>query len=738
MRKQLCLKLGLLLLTFCFVGYGYATDYTWVGTTSAWATSTNWSPAAPAGGPTSADRVIINTVVSPKLFPSTNANITVRSVIMTSARLSIGAGTTFTVLDNLTIAGADSKVLGSGKVVVGSASTRATTVAVGDNASGMTFDSQLTAYSNSVTLSNVAFKLVTTESDALMITGCSFGANVSFTKTGSAAASVNGTVTFAAVIVFVNQGTGSLLFGNSGADNITFTSTTTITNNSTGPILFGNSDDDFFSFKAAPTFNKTSSGAIEIARYGNTEVFRHFTFNNTTTEDVVVGNTGGGNFSFKGTIDQYIMGTATQMKFNKLTIDKIGANVTPLLPVVLIAMPGATAPEPQLNLLNGLLVTNKTTTPLRTLTIPDGTVVTMNPADPSKSFVNGPVTKTGVSAFTFPVGKDPYYRPVSISALATSSTFTAENFYVTAPPVPTALATDITSLSYCEYWTLTRDQGTADVGVTLSWANRGCEIVQPTGVKLCKYNTVSGKWETVPATQDNVAHVLTTTANLATYGNLALGYSIKRIVVDTRSLETVGFTITGAQLPEDVQYASGLTGVGRSQIPLLPVPPGTGTSPILITIPEGDENEAMKIKFDIDNTSAISNVVVSMDNSETFTPMNADFYTINNTLANGKTLTFIKGDERVAPTFATSLVDGTVMLNSSGTNFTISGMTGITITSFKIFSVNNVLVKGPLTTNTWDGTDLNGVEVSNGTYKFELILTSQGTSYTYNGHILVK
>jgi hypothetical protein len=34
--------------------------YTWIGTTSNWSTSTNWSPSAPAGGPTSADTVTIN------------------------------------------------------------------------------------------------------------------------------------------------------------------------------------------------------------------------------------------------------------------------------------------------------------------------------------------------------------------------------------------------------------------------------------------------------------------------------------------------------------------------------------------------------------------------------------------------------------------------------------------------------------------------------------------------------
>jgi hypothetical protein len=737
MKTHHYLKLGLLWLALCSFGHSYATDYVWVGTTNAWATGSNWSPAAPAGGPTASDNVFINTVVAPKIAPVITASTTIRSLTITSGSLNIGTNMTLTVTGNTTVAGTASKLLGSGKLVVGSPSVRAGLLTIGDGVSVTTVDQNLTGYCDKIVFTKVTFKTVAIESDELGITDCTFTGFVTVIKTGSTTDAVNGAVAFGTTTTFTNQGTGSLLFGNSDLDNMNFVGATTFTNNGSGSILFGNTDNDVFTFRNNVTFTKNSTGSIEVARYGNSDCYRDVFYNAAATDDIVFGNVGGGNWTVKGTVVQRLNGTAKLLKFNKLTMDKDAPYVGGLalyIPITLVPMPGAASPNPRLTLLDGVIGTT-----VARVTIPDDTEIVLGP-DPSKSHIAGPLAKVGVSPFTFPIGIGGFYQPIAISAPtpSASNTIIAEYSYEGVPGA-SALATDIVNVTSCGYWTLTRAEGTSNVVATLFLDAVGCESVQLTGLKFCRYNTTTKRWETVAATQDNAAHTLTTNAPLPAFGYLTFGNSVRRIFVDTRTLNPAQFTISGAQIPEGVTYTAGSVSLGKSNVPLLPIPPTTGTSPILISIAEGPENEAMKVTFDIDNTSSISNVKVSIDNTSTFVPLSPDFYKIDNTPAvNGKSLTFINGDEVIAPLFSTNLTDGMVMMNSTGATFQIIGAQTYTITSFTIFSADGTLVKGPSATYIWDGTDQNGQEVINGVYKFELILSNNGSSYTYNGQVIVK
>jgi hypothetical protein len=263
-------------------------------------------------------------------------------------------------------------------------------------------------------------------------------------------------------------------------------------------------------------------------------------------------------------------------------------------------------------------------------------------------------------------------------------------------------------------------------------------VVQTSGLKFTFFNTTSSKWESVAATLNTTNRTLITNAEITAYGNIALGYSSKRIYVDTRALDPVSFTITGAQLPSST-YISGQSGPSNDGlIPLLPVLPASGVSLITITMLAGNENEPIKMSFEIDNASNISNVNASMDNSATFATMDNQFYTINNTPANGKTIKFLRGDETPLPVFTTNLVDGTVFNNTGTNTFSIGGLTGYTITSFKILSLDDVVVKGPLTVAQWDGTNVSNTEVGAGVYKFELVITNNSTAHTFKGELIVR
>ncbi len=107
------------------------------------------------------------------------------------------------------------------------------------------------------------------------------------------------------------------------------------------------------------------------------------------------------------------------------------------------------------------------------------------------SYVAGPMTKIGNGSFTFPVGKQGLYAPVSISApLNETDAFTCEYFDGNPNNLYDVTSKDpgINAVSTCEYWVLDRTAGTSPVDVTLSWDSRSCLPVDPISAKVVRWN----------------------------------------------------------------------------------------------------------------------------------------------------------------------------------------------------------------------------------------------------------
>jgi len=119
----------------------------------------------------------------------------------------------------------------------------------------------------------------------------------------------------------------------------------------------------------------------------------------------------------------------------------------------------------RLNLINGKI----TTSLMNMLTLADNAVTA---GASSLSFIEGPLRKIGDDSFTFPVGVGTIYSPVTITNVSggnTSDVFTAE--YRRANPQTVrgpAVEAGMDHVSYVEYWTLTRDAGTAVKRVALA------------------------------------------------------------------------------------------------------------------------------------------------------------------------------------------------------------------------------------------------------------------------------
>ncbi|MBL0343044.1 MAG: hypothetical protein IPP71_20555 [Bacteroidetes bacterium] len=140
------------------------------------------------------------------------------------------------------------------------------------------------------------------------------------------------------------------------------------------------------------------------------------------------------------------------------------------------------------------------------------------------SFIDGPVKKTGNTAFVFPTGANNSYRPIEISAPATTtSEFTAE-FMEDSVMVNTDNR-DAT-LSYLfrnKYWALERNSGSSNVYVTLSWS--ASNAVVDTFISVSSWN--GSQWKDLghgTISGDSATGTIKSNTTAAYYNEFTIGY----------------------------------------------------------------------------------------------------------------------------------------------------------------------------------------------------------------------
>ena len=120
------------------------------------------------------------------------------------------------------------------------------------------------------------------------------------------------------------------------------------------------------------------------------------------------------------------------------------------------------------------------------------------------SFVEGAVSKNGNDAFTFPIGRNGIYAPLTISApVGQTETFIAS--YNRSDAELLGIITDpgLSSVSNCEYWYLqpgTTNSNNYSLDVTVGWTTAsGCGsspyIPNVYDVTLARFNITTGKWD---------------------------------------------------------------------------------------------------------------------------------------------------------------------------------------------------------------------------------------------------
>ncbi len=193
-----------------------------------------------------------------------------------------------------------------------------------------------------------------------------------------------------------------------------------------------------------------------------------------------------------------------------------------------LTLSGGLTVSNNINLTLGLINTGA-----NTLILNSGGTITNAGAN---SYVNGTLRKVGNQAFTFPIGNNGKYAPISISAPASATDHFTASYTNTNPNSlysTSSLGAGLNRVSTVEYWQLDRTNGTSNVDVTLSWdATRSGGITNLSELRVARWN--GSQW--------------TNQGNTATTGNTTSG-TIKSATVSSFSPFTLGSSTANNTLP---------------------------------------------------------------------------------------------------------------------------------------------------------------------------------------------
>ncbi|MEO1452127.1 MAG: hypothetical protein AAFV07_21530, partial [Bacteroidota bacterium] len=175
----------------------------------------------------------------------------------------------------------------------------------------------------------------------------------------------------------------------------------------------------------------------------------------------------------------------------------------------------------ELTLTKGALITSD----INLLTLADNRVIN---GGGDSSFVEGPMLKIGNDEFTFPIGADSAYAPLTISAPGNSADAFQAQYHSSGPPADydrSSLEVTISEVSACEYWELERTSGTSEVSVSLTWAeNRSCEILDINDVWLAGWDD-DDQWKSLGSSDlsgDTYAGAITNSLPISAYNAFTL------------------------------------------------------------------------------------------------------------------------------------------------------------------------------------------------------------------------
>lgn len=516
MKKFLHISKSVLALVSMICIVNLASAQTRTATTDGpWNSTTTW------GGqsiPTSANAVVINPGVDVTLATGANAECSsltfASSASTTASTISVSSGFTLTVTGAITLnnAAANSRsasISGAGTVSAGS-------LVIGGTTTSLSNDGTTTFTSSVAQLIISGAVSINSEDDG------NDDNDATFSITG-------GVVTVSGVVTLDSDnssGSTALLTLQTGGQNgklilladspFTLTGSgneTTSLNGTSSTVEYGGGDQ---TVRNTNYRNLIISGAGTKVLAGTVNGTLTLSGNNTLSGSVTYG--GSAVLEYNGSVSQ----NTTNVEFpTNMSADLIINNANG------VTLNSSKNLSGSLTLTNGVLYTSST----NLLNFPDN-FSTVNGGSAS-SYIDGPVRKTGNNAFTFPLGKNGVYAPLSITNPdSNTDQFTAEYIRSSATalgPIAASLSGQLYAVSACEYWNLTEnvDGGTANsINVTVTWsAGSGCGsgyITDYTKLTLAHFNGT--EWDSyggTPSGSNSAGSI--TWSGISTFSPFALG-----------------------------------------------------------------------------------------------------------------------------------------------------------------------------------------------------------------------
>lgn len=233
------------------------------------------------------------------------------------------------------------------------------------------------------------------------------------------------------------------------------------------------------------TISQSGITATTLATGGNLFIGKGLTLNNNSPVNSIIHNNPSTAIRFIGTdtASYSFSGSGTPPSFVNIELNRQGG----------LRLQSPLTYSGTLGFTRGIILSSST----NTLSIPNGANAV---GAWDSSYVDGPVIKTGNTAFTFPLGKNNVYAPISITAPAlVTDAFRAQYFNTNAHDAGfDSTQRDITlhHISGKEYWLLDRTNGAATPKVTLSWkTNRSSIVNVMNDLRVARWNGTAWKDE---------------------------------------------------------------------------------------------------------------------------------------------------------------------------------------------------------------------------------------------------
>lgn len=194
------------------------------------------------------------------------------------------------------------------------------------------------------------------------------------------------------------------------------------------------------------------------------------------------------------------------------------------------------------------------TSPAGSISMTSTSAVTGTPG--ANAYVNGPISKTGSTVFTFPLGENRKYAPATVKP-ASSTTFTAQYWFrippanfIVDPTTPAPLLPYI--ISNIEYWNITRSPAVNADSIVLYWNDGQSGITSVPNTRMGHYDGTD--WDD-PGSSTTIAQYGTTTVgsvrvtNLTQFGLFTLTQvGVGLLPIKLLSFNGKAFSNTSAQL----------------------------------------------------------------------------------------------------------------------------------------------------------------------------------------------